>query len=54
MCHGVICASSASNETLAAQFKELKEVLKLKTEAERVEAGVDSAMCSWWGRKERA
>eukprot|EP00435_Cladocopium_sp_Y103_P043424 s911_g12.t1 len=32
--------SSANNETLYAQFQELWE------------AGIDSAMCSWWGRKD--
>ncbi|CAL1135246.1 unnamed protein product [Cladocopium goreaui] len=32
--------SSANNETLHAQFQELRQ------------AGIDSAMCSWWGRKD--
>ena len=32
--------SSADNATLRAQFRELRQ------------AGVDSAMCSWWGRKD--
>ena len=49
-----LSASSANNETLTAQFKELKEVFLAAKEALRVEAGVDSAMCSWWGRKERS